>query len=825
MLRFSALVPDATVNYVKNPSVRYDTTDWNASGATLTRTLDFARFGIASLKVVTAGTALRQGAYYRVSGLNGVSEPITVSAYVRGTGKVRIRLINNPTGMEWSSISIQLEAGYWQRITVSGFSTGSNDLRLYVETDDQAATVRTFYIDGAQMERKSYPTTYCDGDQPGCRWNGLYHASTSQRAGDTREGGRWVQLAGAERESQDLYMTVATGLGKAPITNNIHTFALEAGAYFQNKKIEARPIALTFHAKHKVDDSESPVSLAALHQLRQLLIDIVKPDRTGGDEEIWFEYFDGNTPLYFQARYNGGLEGEWDIRNQFVNSFPLRLLAVSPLLLEDSQESQALDFQETLVTNRAAGRINGRWTNLNYGFNDTVNKFARGTRGEIYATGVFTQANSNALAINPNISALRIAYWDGEKWTALGTGLNAAGQDVAVAPNGDVYVVGDFTTAGGGAAVRAAKWNGSAWSALGTGLNGQAVCVLVAPNGDVIVGGTFTSAGGVTVANIARWDGLQWRRLGQYGGLNAIVRSLAMSPDGSTLFVSGDFTDQNGNPGSGIAYVAQYNMTTGLFSAMGTQIDAAARSLFLDTSGLVYAGGVFTVPSVGMAKWNGGSWLTIGSGFQTPGSAVVPTVLDMNITSKSELLVVGSFDYAGGHIARKMAIWNGSTLVGLDAEVPDIVPSALLINGCLVDQVNDDDLYIGFNLSASTRTSGLTVVTNPGSAEIRPVIYVRGPGTLRWIENQTTQKRIYLDMTLLSGEEVFFDFGRGRVESTIRGSLFYAILAGSDFRSFSLIPGDNTIATFMVNDVDALMYISLRPTHWSADATQHGESL
>jgi hypothetical protein len=35
----------------------------------------------------------------------------------------------------------------------------------------------------------------------------------------------------------------------------------------------------------------------------------------------------------------------------------------------------------------------------------------------------------------------------------------------------DLYVGGDFTTAGGASANRVARWNGSAWSALGSGVN------------------------------------------------------------------------------------------------------------------------------------------------------------------------------------------------------------------------------------------------------------------------------------------------------------------------------------------------------------------
>src|SRR5688500_3244845 len=95
MASLRILVPEGTTNYIKNPAARYDTTGWSQSGSTLTRSLDRARFGIASYKLVTNGSALNEGLYYRVSALAGIGDPVTVSAYVRGAGKVRIRVISS----------------------------------------------------------------------------------------------------------------------------------------------------------------------------------------------------------------------------------------------------------------------------------------------------------------------------------------------------------------------------------------------------------------------------------------------------------------------------------------------------------------------------------------------------------------------------------------------------------------------------------------------------------------------------------------------------------------------------------------------------------
>lgn len=823
MVKLRALVPDATVNYIKNPAMRYDTTDWNVQGATISRVLTRARFGIASLKVVTAGSALHEGAFFRVSSLSGVSEPITVSAYVRGTGKVRIRLDNNVVGgNEFYSEGVELTDERWTRIQMLGFSTGGNDLRLFVETDEDAAVARTFYVDGAQLERKSYATTYCDGDQEGCRWNGIYHNSTSQRGNDTRAGGKWIELSGPDREAEDLYMTVAGGLGMAPLRNNTQSFALAPGGYFSNKKVNMRVTTFTFHAKHKVDDIDQPVSLAHLHNLRQMLIDIVKPDKTGGDEDILFEYDDGTVPLYFRARYDGGLEGDWDVRNQFVNSFPLRLLSTSPIMEEDSQEAMELDFQDSTPVSRIMGRFNGSWAinNLNYGLSATAYRMALGPRGEIYAVGAFITANNNANAIDPLRTVNYVAKWDGEKWNALGTGLIDEANDIAIGPNGYVYVTGEFTSASGVPASYVAFWDGTNWNAMGAGLDNSGNAIAVAPNGDVYVGGAFTTAGGVSCARIARWDGYQWRRVGQYGGLNGTVTAIAIEEDGNSLYVGGSFTDQNGLAANGLLYVASYNISTGLFSSMGNVFNAVVRDIIITRSGSVVAGGNFSVSASSISNvaiWNGGQWESLGTG-------VNGAVYAIREDDAGNILLSGNFTAAGSiDIPGKFAIWNGSYILPLDVKY---VKGTITVESILVTKNNDYVVSGGFVVGTSSIIcSGITTITNNGSSEAYPIIYCKGPGKLLWFENLTTQKRMYINLSLFTGEEIFIDTGDGTFRSSNRGNTLYALLPGSDFRSFTLRPGENRIACFITDDVNAQMSLQFQPKHWSVDATQRGEDV
>lgn len=809
------LVPDGTTNYIQNPSVRFDVTGFTASSSTISRSLDYARFGIASLKVVTNGSALREGAYYRVNGLSGINDNITVSCYVRGAGKVRIRLNDNPGGSAWFSKSIFLKATRWSRIEVTGRCSGGNDIRLTVETDGISAQAVTFYMDGLQMERKPYSTSYCDGDIPGCRWNIIQSASNSSRDSNTRLGGKWITLSGDDRREEDLYMTVVGGLGMPPIINSTQSFATAPGGYFQSSKISSRVITMTFHARHNDLFNRESLALTALHRLRQFLIDLVKPDLTGGDQSFLLEYQDGDIPLYFQARYDGGLEGEWDIRNRWINSFPLRLLVMSPMIEEDNQELFDLDYQESFGVNQVVGRIDGVWNNMNYGLSGSVAVGVAGRKGEVFFGGSFIKANNNAAAIDPLIPVNFITYWDGTQFQKLSTGSNALIDAIAIAPNGNVYVGGTFTSIGGVSANYIAYWNGATWNALGTGMDSTVACIAIAPNGDIYAGGVFTTSGGVNTRRIAKWNGSVWKALGQYSGLaNGTVNSMTISPDGTFLYIGGSFTDQFGFASNSLLRIAYYDVATDRFTQVGSGFNNTVYKILISPSGKVYACGLLTASGSTtcnyIAQLSGTVWLPMSSGM------VGSQVTDMAITPEGNLVAVGVFESAGGNPCRSIALWNGGNWVNLDVGLYPIA-TPVSIGAIIISPSGDMFLGGGFNNSSISFFSGVSSISNTGSAEVSPFIYILGSGTLKYIENQTTKKKIYLNLMINAGEEIFIDFGKGTITSTVRGNLFSFILSGSDFNAFTLIPGINKICTFMTNDVGAVAKIGYIPTHWSMD--------
>ena len=504
--------------------------------------------------------------------------------------------------------------------------------------------------------------------------------------------------------------------------------------------------------------------------------------------------------------------------------FDLNLLATSPMFYEENQDVVEINYKDNAILNSIVGRIDGEWNNLNYGIDRSVGNLDIGKKGEIYAVADISLINNNALATNPLEPAYNVVYWNGEQWVTIasyfvGDTIN----DICVAPNGGVYVTGVFTSIDGVAAVNIAYWDGSTWSALSTGIDADGLHVQVAPNGDLYVGGAFNNAGGVPANSIARWDGSSWHKVGATAGLNDQVYSIAIAKDGKTVYVGGMFTDQFTLSANALLRIAKYDVSSDTFSAMGNGFDDNVNEVIISPSNYVYACGSFLFSGIApmnyIGKWNGSTWEQLGNGL-TGGS-----ILSFAISNKSDIVAVGNFTGNGDMDMKGIALWNGSTWTNLDIIIR---PGNGTVQTLTVLFIGDD-IYIGGYYFSEIPTgsttsifSGITYVTNSGTAEVRPSVYIKGQASLRYIENETNNTKIWFNLDILEDEEIFIDFGAGKFYSTVRGDLYYAVLPGGDLHSFTLIPGENKVAVFMHDDVNAVVRMSYVPVHWGVDGTMHG---
>jgi hypothetical protein len=334
-----------------------------------------------------------------------------------------------------------------------------------------------------------------------------------------------------------------------------------------------------------------------------------------------------------------------------------------------------------VATHRTQGAGDERWQDgfTTPGASSNVNAIVRAPNGDLYVGGNFTRIG--------NAAASYIAKWNGTVWSVLGTGLNGYVQALALDGRGNLYAGGNFTAAGSVAASRIAKWDGTAWSGLGDGLSEAVYALALDGGGNLYAGGRFTTAGGAGANNIAKWNGSAWSPLGD--GLNQAVYTLAVD-GGGNVYAGGSFTTAGG---AAVSNIAKWDGAA--WSTLSTGLNGGVNALALDGGGNLYAGGGFTTAggtaANGIAKWNGTAWSPLGAGLNNGVSALA-------VDASGNLYAGGLFTTAGGTAASNIAKWNGTTWSPLGTGLNSNV-SALAVDA-------SGNVYAGGAFSVSQEPSG-----------------------------------------------------------------------------------------------------------------------
>ncbi len=169
------------------------------------------------------------------------------------------------------------------------------------------------------------------------------------------------------------------------------------------------------------------------------------------------------------------------------------------------------------------------------------------------------------------VPANRVAKWDGESWSALGSGITGPGLSTSVmsmaafddGSGEQLYVAGQtFDTAGGAPADRVARWNGASWSPVGDGFANGIVWGLEVfddGNGEALYAfGTFTMSGSDTVSKVAKWNGASWEGIPE-GAPSADCYAGFVHDDcvtGPALYIGGAYTSIAGGSANRVSRLA-----------------------------------------------------------------------------------------------------------------------------------------------------------------------------------------------------------------------------------------------------------------------------
>ena len=351
------------------------------------------------------------------------------------------------------------------------------------------------------------------------------------------------------------------------------------------------------------------------------------------DALAWFD--DGSGPALYAAGTFTTVIGEVDVARWNGTTWTpfatgLGLWANTMVVYDDGRGSALfvggtvpMDVGDNLG---AVARWDGvAWTQVGDTFDRFVSElgvFDVGNGPVLGASGLFEQVGRTEVT--------RIAAWDGASWTPLGTGISSGAQGMVSIPGeAAMYAGGWFQSAGGIGTGYFALWDGSKWSAVGNGAvasGGGGVSALeVFDDGagpDLYVGGNFVSAGGVPAASIVRWDGAHGTPVG--GGVDGSVLAMEVVTDpaiGSGLYVGGQFAQAGG---TAAAAIARWDGTT--WSALAGGVSGMVRVLrvFDDGTGpALFVGGDFSeaggVATENIARWDGRQWAAVGSWPKGPG--------------------------------------------------------------------------------------------------------------------------------------------------------------------------------------------------------------
>ena len=234
-----------------------------------------------------------------------------------------------------------------------------------------------------------------------------------------------------------------------------------------------------------------------------------------------------------------------------------------------------------------------------------------------------------------------------------------------------LYVGGDFSRAGGEAAIDLARWDGTAWEAVG---DARLRRIDALEAGRVGTSSPALYAGGDLgiFGNVGRWEAGTWTQVGDRMDGEAKALLIFDNGGGPALYAGGTFLKAgilgpNPREVKKVAILDSENkrwlpLGEGLPPSSGDGVTTLAA--FDDGTGAaVYAGGdILDSDDGGIAIWDGSEWEELDDGLQWPlasGTRGIPRAMTtFNDGSGPALFIGGDFRFADGDVTYFMAKWQ-----------------------------------------------------------------------------------------------------------------------------------------------------------------------
>jgi hypothetical protein len=793
---WAAILPVEKTNLVLRPSAERDAIGVaSINSATIGTSSQYQQFGAWSYAITPDANTNSGASFGTYSSGNGTS--YTLSAYVRAAAGVPMRLyVAASNSLDSGLGSVEFTGGgTWQRYSVSYTENSSTNRRAGVVKRSSADT-NIYYVDGLQAEVGSL-TTYLDGEQEGCYWQGVPHASPSTRSGTYRGGGSVIALADLGLKPDEHL-----GIGMPPQEITALSYALLPGAEYQRSRAGERAFTLTFEPILGTTTQD-------YHITRRRIINAIKPDLVDPQQPVRFWYTGGQGTVQIDAVYQSGLElGEMD--GPMAENGAVTFVAHDPYWYATTQEGTSLAPRMALGSVNAIARRDplGRWGTMGaHGTSvaGTVDTLLMAPTGTLFVGGRVNTFDGTA-----NSRGLAMYYPSTNRFGSMGgTFTPGAVRNVTSlswSPWGSLYIGGQFTAMSGTATRYMALWNGGFGSLLGGTVDERPLDLQLSATGTLFAAGAFFTANGTTAPRLAMWmPAGSWGTLaGQGAGtIDNVVTDIVFGYD-QRLYFTGIFGSAGGTAMNAIG-----QWRSGTFGTMGSGLQwsiggVEGDGLAVGADGILTIGGIFGtaggVPGTHVAQWNGISYTIPGGGLGTTQSNQVTRLAVQ--PSTGNIYATGIFSYNSKNIPFPdgMAIYNGYTWLPLDIDTAIKVSSGGVVNAIAFGP--DNSLYVGGQWSGTAHAAAVAEIVNDGMGEAYPTFKAlnTGAGTARIYQlvNTLTGDGLYFNYSMLPGEELTLITrpGERTFTSSFFGNVFNSFLPGSNIASFRLLSGTNYISLY-----------------------------